>query len=178
VIVDNFQPMLDRNRPHPRKRAVCASAYALGAALEGRRFDLITINVLLHHLVGGDAAATRRQLVGFLADLPSLLAPGGRVLVYEQCYEGWLPWVEPGGLIWAVTSLRHPLIQKALFRLGANTAGVGVAFRSRAGWRGAFADAGLRLVDERTLHDDRLRVHKVLAFTIRRVGTHVFLLSA
>jgi SAM-dependent methyltransferase len=177
VIVDNFQPMLDRNQPHPRKHAVCSSAYSLVAALGGRRFDLITINVLLHHLVGATAAETREQQRAVLASLPSLLKPGGRILVYEQCFEGWLPGVEPGALIWKVTRIRQPLLQRAIFRLGANTAGTGVAFRSRAAWRALFGESGLRIVDERTLHDDRLRILKVLAFTIRRVGTHAFLLA-
>jgi SAM-dependent methyltransferase len=177
VLLDDSSYMLRRNKAHLRKRLLQHSALALSDAFSGERFDLITVNVLLHHLVGSTRRETRTNVQCFLNEARALLVPGGRLVVYEQCYEGWVPFVEPGSLIFALTSVRSPVLAKLMRRFGANTAGVGVAFRSESGWRRLFVRAGLELVENTAIHDDRLRVWRVFLLTIRRVCRRVFVLA-
>ena len=134
VVLDNAASLLARNRPDPRKRLVEAGVEDLATALGTQRFDLVVCNWLLHHLVvTGDRRAS-------LVALPNLLTPCGRISIPENLYDGWIDGASTW-LIFRATSLR------GLARLaragGANTAGVGVRFRSTRGWRAAFARSGL-----------------------------------
>jgi hypothetical protein len=68
-------------------------------------------------------------------------APGGRISVWDNLYDGLVVDVLPSRLIYALTSMRSvaPLVSLG----GANTAGVGVCFQSARRWRRHFRDAGL-----------------------------------
>ena len=176
VVVDSAEYMIERNNPHERKDAFVGSALNLLDCLEGRRFDLISLNDLLHHLVGPDRAQTKRNVLQLLETLPALLTPRGRVVVYEVLYEGWWPGIEPGDVIYALTKLQLPWFSRFLRRFGANTAGVGVAFRSHDAWRSLFRDASLAIDAEISTHVDIASVPRFLGRGVTRIVNHTFLL--
>ncbi len=150
IVMDSAPLLLARNQPHPRKRTWCAAVERL-AEFPEKRFDLITANCLLHHLVRGSYHATRAYQRGILRTLAGSLRPGGRLFVCEHLYESWLLAGLPGWLIYQATASRPlaPLVRRA----GANSAGVGVCFLSAEQWEGAFHAAGLLVLARRALPD-------------------------
>ncbi|TPV94083.1 MAG: class I SAM-dependent methyltransferase [Myxococcales bacterium FL481] len=172
-LVDDAPQMIARNVPHDRKQTMCASVFDLELRLPEPRFDLITVNVLLHHLVDDSPMETRERVVECLALLRDRLQTGGVMAIYEQFYDSFVPGIDPGELIFGITRLRAaaPLLRA----LGFATAGIGVAFRSRRGWLELFAEAGLRVSVEQTLHLDRLRLSR-LGLGAYPIGAHLWLL--
>jgi SAM-dependent methyltransferase len=139
VVLEPSDLLLQRNVAHRRKRLVRGTA----ATLPDERFDLICVHWLLHHLVGNSYRATVRAQIETLRRLGQHLTSTGRIGVFENMYTGSLWHDMPGRLIYAATSLRSlaPLTR----RLGANTAGVGVAFHSRRAWEAIIAAAELQI---------------------------------
>ena len=141
ILADRSADMLDRNRPHPRKRLVQASAERLDEALaDDERADVIFLNWVLHHLVLDSYRDTRRMQRRVLADLHARLRPGGALSVFENLYEGWPHPGVPGRLIYHLTSRRS--LAAFTRRMGANTAGVGVCFLCGAEWRAEWRRGG------------------------------------
>ena len=140
TVVDVAQVLLARNRPHPRKEVLRVAAEDMHRHLGGRRFDLITLNWMLHHLSAGSYHRTRGHQRAVLREVGRFLAPGGRVSVFEDLVEGLLVRDLPSWLVYQVTSskLLAPLVR----RLGANTAGTGVCFLTEHQWRGVFRRVG------------------------------------
>lgn len=177
TVLDSSSRLLALNAPSPRKRTLVGDASELAA--HPHRYDVVFCNWLLHHLVTtGSYAETRRNVLDTLVTCRDrLLTARGFVSVYENDYEGLVDDF-PGRAIFAVTSLRRaaPLMR----RLGANTAGVGVCFRSSRAWRRLFAAAGYELVAH-TQDADSVRVpwYARAAFLIRRVPRgHYWLMPA
>jgi SAM-dependent methyltransferase len=157
-LVDNSPKMLRGNAPHPRKTLHQLSGEELSVASFEVRFDLITVNVLLHHLVAPSYQECRRNCLELLVKLTQLLAPEGHLVVHEQCYRARWPWLySPGKVIHRISSIRSWPLSSLIRRLGANTAGVGVAFRSTDGWRELLEEAGLVLerIDPLVIDDFR-----------------------
>jgi len=148
IVMDSSAHLLARNRPHPRKRTCCAPVERL-EELADERFDLITANCLLHHLVRCSYHATRVHQCSVLRMLARRLSAGGRMFVGEHIYQSWLLTGLPGWLIYQATASRclAPLVGRA----GANTAGVGVCFLSAEQWEDTFRRAGLRVLHCRAL---------------------------
>ncbi len=142
-VFDNSELLLAKNKPDVRKQLICDSAEHLGQ-LEGR-FDLVSVHWLLHHLVSDSYAQTTANQHGVLRGLAALLSERGRVSVYENNYQGLLIGALPGWLIYQATLLRS--LATLTRRLGANTAGVGVCFRSERQWRAMIAATGFNIVD-------------------------------
>lgn len=142
IVLDNGKLLLDRNAPHPRKELVLAGVEAAPLAEKGP-FDLVCFNWVLHHLVDDGYSATRRAVDGALGAACRALTPRGRISIFENLYDG--VWIDalPGRLIYEVTSskLLAPLARSQ----GANTAGVGVCFRSREGWLQVLREGGLEV---------------------------------
>ena len=143
VLVDNSEYLLERNQPKDGKRLVECSAEEIPTKLRGESFDLISFNWVLHHLVHPSYARTTRRLNDILTDLKSALSPNGRISVFENMYDGLMLDNLPSHLIYHLSSskLLAPLTQK----MGANTAGVGVCFRSRKEWFRQFRRAGFSI---------------------------------
>ena len=177
VLVDNSDYMLSKNISHVRKRLVHASALDVDGSIAAGSCNVITFNVILHHLVGRTYQSAMDSVVKALTNAARLLAPGGRIVVYEQVYDGLVPGVEPGAIIFAVTRIRIPAFVRVARRFGANTAGVGVYFRSRNSWMRVFRAAGLQLVEQRPVYQDSPPAFRKACFLIRQVGTHIFVLA-
>lgn len=106
-----------------------------------RRYDLVVFRTVLHHLVGRSESDTTTAQVEALRKAAALLARDGRVFVMENIYDPLIGNDLSGRLIHAATRLE---VAAPLFRrLGANSAGEGVRFRSLAAWRTLIASAGL-----------------------------------
>jgi SAM-dependent methyltransferase len=140
VIVEPSQTLRERNVPRPSKTLVPGTFQA--AALDpGSRFDVIFFNWVLHHFVGDSYAKTQALQRQGLADARSLLTDDGCVVVFENYYPGLLIDDLPSWIIYTLTASR--LLTPFSRRLGANTAGVGVCFHSRAAWLAKVVQAGL-----------------------------------
>lgn len=146
VVLDNAETLLPRNKDWGnRKRILCGGAEEIGELFADERFDIIFMNWLLHHLVSGSYRATTDNVRRLLQMGGTLLRPGGRISICENMYCGLLIDDLPGHLIYHLTSSRslRPLTK----RLGANTAGVGVCFRSRRAWSSLIRSAGLEAIE-------------------------------
>jgi ubiquinone/menaquinone biosynthesis C-methylase UbiE len=140
VVLDSADTLLRQNRPHPRKELMLARAENM-QELGERKFDLIMLNWVLHHLVMESYAKTTALQRKVLANARQLLSPGGSVSVLENLYEGKVLDELPSRLIFKLTSSK--LLESFVRRLGANSAGCGVCFRSRRAWREDAIRSGL-----------------------------------
>ncbi len=142
VVLDASPSAIAANVPHPRKTCLCASADEILSHFEPGTFDVILAHDFLHHVVTGRYRSSGQAVDSILQQARHILAPGGRLSVLEQCYDGWFDnW--PGRLIFSVTSSR--LLRGLAHRLGAVTAGVGVRFQSERAWRQTFHRCGFRI---------------------------------
>jgi len=177
TVLDNSELLLARNRQHPRKSLLRRSVLDLDTV--PGRFDLLTFHWLLHHLVGNTYAESRGYQLSALKTARGLLTQRGRVSIFENDYNGWLPDPFPTFSIYLATaSVTLTPLARAL---GANTAGVGVCFNSRKGWQKILRRSGLALIDyaEPDTWERRLHWHSRFLLGLRdvRVG-HYWLRAA
>ena len=135
----------------------------------GTRYDLVCFRLVLHHLLGQDDATTADTQLRALRVAASLLAKGGRVYVLENIYEPMVGTDTTGRMIYEATRLK--VLAAPFRRLGANTAGEGVRFRSLDSWRSLVAAAGLAEQAEDFNHDPGRQVFPAwqrLPFLCRR----------
>jgi len=81
-LLDNSQSLLDINKEHPRKFLVNASAESLPEVFSDKKFDIIFMNLFLHHCVTNtfsDTLVTQRKM---LETAHSLLDNNGRLVVF------------------------------------------------------------------------------------------------
>lgn len=146
IVLDNAETLLHRNRDWgDRKRIVCGGAEEIEKLFVSERFDIIFMNWLLHHLVSDSYSATTDNVRRILQASEMILHEQGRISICENMYYGLVLDNLPGHLIYHLTSSRflRPLTR----RLGANTAGVGVCFRSRKAWSNLIRRAGMEVVE-------------------------------
>jgi 2-polyprenyl-3-methyl-5-hydroxy-6-metoxy-1,4-benzoquinol methylase len=146
VLLDVSDALLTQNKPHSRKQLMKASVDQIPALLH-RKFDLITINWLLHHLVGQTYRKSHHNAISLLDQCKDLLNERGMIIVTENMFDGVLQTNVPSWLIYSITSVRTPWFAKIARRFF-NTAGVGVCFNSRNAWRRIFREAQLAICDE------------------------------
>jgi hypothetical protein len=144
TVLDNARTLLARNSEHPRKTLLYASAAELDE-VDVEPPDLITINWVLHHLVSDSHARSVRNMMDTLGACVRALTGRGRISVFEDLYDGILLDGLPSRLIFLLTSSRA--LSGLVGRMGANTAGVGVCFRSHRQWKRLFMNAGLELLE-------------------------------
>ena len=113
--------------------------------LTGRAFDCITVNWVLHHLVGKSYRTCWQNCLATLVCCKGLLKPNGVLIVAENMFDGYLRTNLPSHLIYRITSMRWPWFV-GLARRFFNTAGTGVCFRSQRAWQQLFAQAGFEVV--------------------------------
>lgn len=142
--VTNLEPdayLAGRNQQHPRKRVLVSDFQH--AELEPATFDLVFFSWVLHHFVGSSYGATLALQSGGLEAARGLLKPGGKMVIFENYYDGMMMDDLPGRLIYELT--RSKTLSPFTARLGANTAGVGVCFHSAQAWRRLIESAGFSL---------------------------------
>lgn len=146
TVLDNAAILLRKNKDWPdRKTIVCGSAENLETLFAGGRFDIIFMNWVLHHLVGDSYACTTENVRRLLHSAGSLLHPDGRISIFEHMYDGLAIDNLPSHIIYHLTSSKR--LSSLIRRCGANTAGVGVCFRSRKAWSDIIRDARLEVVE-------------------------------
>ena len=148
TVLDNAEVLLDQNKPNPRKRLLLSSVEDVSQQLNGELYDLITINWVLHHLVQDGYQPTADGVTETLVTLQENLAPNGMLSIFENLYDGALVDGLPSKAIFHLTSLQIAALAPLFRRLGANTAGVGVCFRSDKQWKQIFDASGLSLESE------------------------------
>jgi ubiquinone/menaquinone biosynthesis C-methylase UbiE len=145
TIVDVSPLLLSANTPSDRKKLILGSIENLPDIFDGRTFDCITLNWVLHHLVGNSYSACWTNFLNTLEQCKQLLRPNGIVLVAENMFEGYLRSNLPSHLIYAITAIRFPWFVYFARRFF-NTAGTGVCFQSQRAWRRVFAQAGFDVI--------------------------------
>jgi hypothetical protein len=108
--------------------------------------QVVSFNLVLHHLVGEDLASTRKLQAQALKVWRDHIK---YVFVHEYVYESYLFSDLAGKVTFTITS--NKLLSKIASRISklhmfkalrANTFGVGVRFRSNASWRALFKECG------------------------------------
>ncbi len=109
------------------------------------KYDFITINLVLHHIVANSDHLVKTNQTHVIAKAKSLLAPNGLLIVEENVYDSVFTTDLTGRLIFEITKLKS--IESITRKLGANTAGEGVRFRSERSWKALFEQQNLREVE-------------------------------
>ena len=106
-------------------------------------FNVIFFNWVLHHFVASTYRQTVAAQIAALRAAADLLRPGGAVFIFENFYDGRIFDDLPSRIVYELTGSRT--LRPITARLKANTAGVGVCFHSKSGWRRLLATAGLHV---------------------------------
>lgn len=112
------------------------------------KYDAVFMRTLLHHLVASTDAQTYQSQYNALIKAKELLSADGNFFVTENFYEPYIGKDLTGRLIFMITNIKLKAFAGIVRKLGANTAGEGVRFRSWASWTEMFAKAGLSLTDK------------------------------
>lgn len=178
AVLDNSQLLLSQNAPDERKALILASATEIEQKFNERRFDIVFFNLALHHFVGGSYAKTRSLQRGAIEQARAVLAPGGRIAVTENLFDGIVADNLPGFIIYVITS--SAVLAPVVHRLGANTAGIGVCFLSARAWRREFHGLQLRetaFVGEEWRECEPWKEFRLRLLGVRRVTRGIFWLA-
>ncbi len=145
VLLDNSPFLLSSNTVHPRKTLLQANAEQIAAepGPVAGQFDVIFLNLVLHHLVTRWHGQSRKLQGRVIAAAASRLKPQGRIVVIEQVCVPHVPRFPAGRLVYEASSSR--LLARVAKRMGANTAGVGVLFFNTGELEQIFGDHGFAL---------------------------------
>lgn len=141
TVVDLSEMLLGKNLPNPRKTTLIASATELDK-LTGK-YDIVSFNWVLHHLIGKSYAQSLENIRDALKAAQGLLTPRGHISIYDNLCDGVIFDRAPSRIIYELTSSK--LLAKIVKAGGANTAGVGVCFQSYKAWKDHFRRTGLKL---------------------------------
>jgi hypothetical protein len=144
TVLDNSELLLNRNTCNHRKKIIFNSVENLSSLNE--KYDIVSFNWLLHHLVGNSYAQSRQNIDKTLQKAISLLTERGRISIFENMYNGLIFDGLPSYLIYNLTSLKS--ISAFTSRMGANTAGVGVCFLSKNQWVSTFERNNLQTLND------------------------------
>lgn len=167
TLVDLSQALLDRNRPHERKRLVCRNLHEFFADESEPKFDFINLDVLLHHILSVDSyGETRRIQSDFLAAARQRLEPDGHMSIRELDYQS-LPGLPPNSthrLLWFATTRKLPrVLSRTLHRLGMQSQGAGACFFSRSTLLDMLTASGYEVEDVVTFGHQRMGLKHYLA---------------
>jgi SAM-dependent methyltransferase len=97
-----------------------------------KKYDAIIFRTVLHHIIGDSSRATLAAQNKAIRKARDLLADDGKLLIIENFYDPVISEDISGEIIFQCTKLKTfaPIVR----RLGANTAGEGVRFRSLKSW--------------------------------------------
>lgn len=141
-IVDPSATAAERFQPAPRVQFIHSPFETFES---DQNYDAVTARLVLHHLVGDSRTDCDENVANSLSKIRHLLSSDiGQLVVFENVYDGPLGSDVPGTIIYSIT--RSKRLAGLSRKLGANTAGVGVRFRSDKGWRQLFKSAGFEVV--------------------------------
>ena len=124
TVLDVSEMLLARNQSRPNKRCKCFDLVKLASI--GETYDVVFCNWVLHHIITGGFLSTRKLQQSVLAQVRQILAPSGAFIIVEELKNGFGGSDFPNALIFHLT--KPKILSSVMRRLGANTAGVGVAF--------------------------------------------------
>jgi len=112
-----------------------------------QRYDFIIFRLVLHHLIGENAKETAHHQLEALKRAKSLLKDDGFLFIVENFYEPMIGTDTTSQIIYRVTSSKA--VATITRKLGANTAGEGVRFRSMKSWTDLFTSVGFDIVHQK-----------------------------
>lgn len=166
TILDYSEDLLRKNVKHPRKQLIFDSAENLGKVFRGQKFDLITLNLVLHHLVGSTYQESKNNAIKTLELSNDLLPEDGRLFICEHFYSGLVFDSLASRMIYGLTSVTWPLFIRLFRRMGANTAGTGVCFQSCKAWKRELQNTGFHVI---TYDEDAPRQVSI----VRHIALHI-----
>lgn len=110
---------------------------------EESQFDFIVFKTVLHHFISHSELMTSELQERALLKSAQLLSDGGCIIVEENFYESFLGTDITGRIIFFLTKLKA--FETIFRKLGANTAGEGVRFRSFSSWETIINKANLEI---------------------------------
>lgn len=143
-LLDLSELLLSRNTSYHRKHLVHGSVENLPELFAGQIFDVITMNWVLHHLVGRTWRGSVANCAATLEMAARLLSPTGVIIVAENMLDDVLGGDLPSRLVYTITSIKSPALVH-LVRRHFNTAGVGVCFHSQKAWEHLFECTRLKI---------------------------------
>jgi len=150
VCIDISLVMLKKGVLRPGKRLVVANALEL--PFRGCSFDIINLDVILHHLIDSRGyIETVFGLVTLLQSLKLLLKPNGKVIVHEVYHESIVRAELMSYLLFHLSTLQLPRFLASLIALGIRSQGVGICFLTRGQWTTLVSQAGYRIVAKEEL---------------------------
>ncbi len=150
VLIDNSEYLINLNKENPRKTIICDSVENINKLLPDEKFDVIFLNLVLHHFIGNSYKISRSIVENTLNNLYPLLSDRGLLYIMEDVYNGKYIDGLASYLIFSITSIKA--LGGITRRLGANTGGVGVCFRSRKQWLSLFDKCGYKVDKEDISH--------------------------
>jgi|GEM_PF-2758937 len=145
TVLDISPELLDANVRAPWKTVLRGSATDLAARAGGKRFDLVCIHNVLHHVVDGGYRSSGMRVRSVVRQVYDILAPRGHISLFEMSYRGWPVESLSGRIVFQWTSNRA--LGLLCRRLGANAGGVGVRFLPEAAWRDMLVRSGFDVLD-------------------------------
>jgi len=146
VLLDNSEYLISLNKRSERKKIVCDSVENIDKLFQGEEFDVVFLNLVLHHFVGNSYQSTYKNVRDTLLRLKPLLSSGGYVYIHEDFYNGLIFDGLPSYLIFTLTS--NKMFSGFTRKLGANTGGVGVCFRSKKQWGKIINECGYNIIHQ------------------------------
>jgi len=150
VLLDNSEYLISLNTQSERKRIVCDSVENMDKIFTAEKFDVVFLNLVLHHFVSNSYKVTRNNVTNTFLRLKPLLSPRGYVYVFEDFYNGLIFDGLASYLIFTLTSSK--MLAGLTRKLGANTGGTGVCFRSRKQWGKIIKESGYEIIHEGESH--------------------------
>jgi hypothetical protein len=141
VVVDNSELVSDAFVGNERCSLIERDWFTYNS---GIKYDFIIFKTVLHHFVESSDKKTRNSQVLGLLKAADVLKDDGVLIIEENFYESAFGFGDLSGrLIYEITKMT--LIERITRKLGANTAGEGVRFRSMMAWTKIFEEAGFKI---------------------------------
>lgn len=135
-------------------------AAQLSSVFEKESFDYIFCNMLFHHLVTASYQESALIREVCLKEILHVLKADGKLCIVDNFCDGYLHDQLSSRLIFHMTTCKNPLLVRLFFKLGSNSAGVGVCMLSEKMWMTMLTNAGLNCLSLIKEADDGLGLMK------------------
>ena len=144
--------------------------------------DIVSLNLVLHHLVGGSQKKTDSLQVAALSNQANGKMEESKLFINEYVYESY---ISDEFASWAIFSITSSSFLSTVARqigrfvpsLKANTLGVGVRFHSLRGWIQLFERAGWKVERHIEGQPEMISVPRRLSFALKSCRRDSFILS-